>query len=93
MKLRRYDKALIYARKALGNDSHNYLGLLFLAQIYHANGNKGKTEQTIQELLKSIKPDRMYQLIESFNDSQNLDALLLDKDIILSLLAKASQKR
>ena len=93
MELGRYDKALIYAKRTLGGDSHNPLKLLFLAQIYHVSGNKEKTEQTIQKLLKSNKPDRISHLIESFNDSQNLDALLLDKDIIISLLAKTREKR
>jgi len=89
----RYGKALIYARRALGNDSSNHLGLLFLAQIYHVNGSKRKMEQTIQTLLKSIQPDQIRHLIETLDDPQNLDALLLDKDLAISVLAKAPQKK
>ena len=50
-------------------------------------------EQTIQTLLKSIQPDQIHHLIESLDDPQNLDALLLDKDLAISLLAKAPPKK
>jgi len=89
----RYGKALIYARRALENDSSNHLGRLFLAQIYHASGNKRKMEQTIQKILQSIHPHQIRHLIKSLDDPRNLDALLLDKDIAISLLAKASKKK
>ena len=89
----RYDKALIYARRALGNDSPTHQGLLFLAQIYHVSGNMTQMEETLQTLRKSIHPNQISHLIESLNDPQNLDAYLFDKDIAISLLAKTSKKR
>ena len=88
-----YGKALIYARRALENDSSNHLGLLFLAQIYYSSGNMTQMEETLQTLRKSIHPNQISHLIESLDDPQNLDALLLDKNIAISLLAKASKKR